>query len=108
MSNWHWSIYRWATENAKWAARNQHHSEAIRTAGMCSGDVQSNMAGEYSPVPLPLPPQSSSSSYSVIDMFAIQFGYSAWDSGPWGYLLLAVQIAVGLVVWSLSARFKRE
>ena len=31
-------------------------------------------------------------------MFAIQFGYSAWDSGPWGFLLLAVQIAVGLVV----------
>ena len=47
-------------------------------------------------------------SLSVIDMFAIPFGYGALDSGPWGYLLLAVQIAVGLVVWSLSARFKRE
>ena len=47
-------------------------------------------------------------SLSVIDMFAKQFGYGAWDSGPWGYLLLAVQIAVGLVVWNLSARFKRE
>ena len=47
-------------------------------------------------------------SLSVIDMFAKQFGYGSWDSGPWGYLLLAVQIAVGLVVWNLSARFKRD
>ena len=47
-------------------------------------------------------------SMSAIDMIAKQFGYGVWDSGPWGYLLLAVQIAVGLVVWNLSARFKRE
>ena len=33
--------------------------------------------------------------FLAIDMFAIQFGYSAWTSSP-GYLLLAVQIAVGL------------
>ena len=47
-------------------------------------------------------------SLSAIDMIAKQFGYGVWDSGPWGYLLLAVQIGVGLLVWNLSARFKRE
>ena len=27
-------------------------------------------------------------------MFAKQFGYGVWDSGPWGYVLLAVHVAV--------------
>ena len=33
-------------------------------------------------------------SLSVMDIFAKQFGYGAWDSGPRGYLLLAVRIAI--------------